>query len=64
MDEEYECDCQRIIRIWNNEIISVYCSSDGKLSATQYARIASLDTVVKWAKEELEHGSAKEDCSQ
>lgn len=36
MDEEYECDCQRIIRIWNNEIISVYCSSDGKFSVTQY----------------------------
>lgn len=58
MDEEYKRDLRWIIRICNNEIMSVYCSSDGKLSATQYARIASLDTVVKWAKEELEHGSA------
>lgn len=35
MDEEYKRDLQRIIRIWNNEIISVYCSSDGKFSVTQ-----------------------------
>lgn len=63
MDEEYKRDLRWIIRICNNEIMSVYCSSDGKLSATQYARIAELDTVVKWAKEELEHGATKEDCS-
>ena len=62
MDEEYERDLRWIIRICNDEIMSVYCSSDGMLSTTQYARIKSLDTVVKWAKEELD-GSAKEDCS-
>lgn len=36
MDEEYKRDLQRIIRIWTNEIISVYCSSDGKFSVTKY----------------------------